>query len=333
MNQIACSITRSALSGGNLDIKMPILFCNVGWMNHYNGIHDDSIKRGGEYNQHSTGHEVCNFSNTAGTLYGYVQPTGQIKIERLGANKNDCFVSGVTVVWTAGPENGGTAVVGWYENATVYREAQTLSKPSALQKKNGIKSYRVKAPADQAVLLPVERRELMIPRAVKGGIGQSNVWFADKEESQEIVSRVRALIVEGAISTLPDVDHSRSVLEGNPRLVAHLRRERSSAIVKAKKESVIRTTGKLCCEVCEFDFKEIYGEFGDGFCEVHHLQPLAKSDGLVKTAMEDLAIICSNCHRIIHRTDPMLSISSLARHLRRQRAQPVISPDLPHESR
>lgn len=301
---------------------MTILFCNVGWMKHYNGIDGDSIERGGKYNQHSTGYEVCNFSNNAGTLYGHVQPTGQIKIEKLGAGKKEDFVSGITVVWTAGPETGGTAVVGWYKDATVYREAQTIRNPSTLQKKNGISTYRIKAPTDKAVLLPVEQRELMIPRAVKGGIGQSNVWFADKEESQEIVARVLALINEKAIPTLPDVDQSQSVLEGNPRLIAHLRRERNPAIVKAKKEAVLRTTGKLCCEVCGFDFQDIYGELGDGFCEVHHLQPLSKADGVVKTELKDLAIVCSNCHRIIHRTNPMLSISDLTKHLLRQRAGP-----------
>ncbi|MNN33998.1 HNH endonuclease [compost metagenome] len=178
------------------------------------------------------------------------------------------------------------------------------------------------APADKAVLLPVEQRELIIPRAVKGGIGQSNVWFADKEESQELVSRVLSLVNDGVTPALPDVDQSQSTLEGNPRLVAHLRRERNSAIVKAKKDAVLRTTGKLCCEACGFDFKEVYGELGYGFCEVHHLQPLSKCDGVVKTELGDLAIVCSNCHRIIHRTDPMPSISSLAKHLQCQRAQP-----------
>lgn len=303
---------------------MSIIFCNVGWMKHYNGIDGDSIERGGKYNQHSIGHEVCNFSNNAGTVYGYVQPTGQIKIEKLGARKSDDSVNGVTVVWTAGPESGGTVVVGWYKDATVFREAQVIPKPSAIQKTNGVSNFRIKASADKAVLLPVEQRELMIPRAVKGGIGQSNVWFADKEESSEIVSRVNSLIKGGVAPALPDVDQSQSILEGNPRLVAHLRRERNSAIVKAKKAAILRATGKLCCEACGFDFKVAYGELGDGFCEVHHLQPLSKADGVVKTELGDLAVVCSNCHRIIHRTDPMLSISSLAKYLQCQHAQPDV---------
>ena len=299
---------------------MPVLFCNIGWMNKYDGISGDSIKRGGEYNKHSTGHEVCNFTKNKGTVYGYVQPVGDsIKIEKLGASKNDGDIDGVTVVWTASPESGGTVVVGWYEDATVYRNLQTIERPNALQVKNRVTSYRVSTPAGKAILLPVEQRELIIPRGVKGGIGQSNVWFADKDESQEIVNQVLALINTGSTSALPDVDQSKSIQEGNPRLVAHLRRERNAAIVKAKKSAVLKSSGKLCCEVCGFDFKEVYGDLGDGFCEVHHLQPLSKSDGAVKTEQKDLAIICSNCHRIIHRTDPMPSIEKLSKHLRRNR--------------
>ncbi len=298
---------------------MPLIFCNIGWMKHYDGISGDSIERGGKYNQHSIGHEVCNFTNNRGNVYGYVQPVGEtIKIEKIGASKKDDKIDGVAVVWTAGPESGGTVVVGWYKDATVYRNLQSIEHPNALQTKNGVTSYRVKASWDKAVLLPVEKRELIIPRAVKGGIGQSNVWFADKEESQEIVNQVVALI-NGGTPDLPDVDQSKSIQEGNPRLVAHLRRERNAAIVKTKKVAVLNATGKLCCEVCGFDFKEFYGEPGEGFCEVHHLQPLSKADGKVKTELKDLAIICSNCHRIIHRSDPMPSIEKLSKSLRRNR--------------
>lgn len=297
---------------------MPILFCNVGWMNNYKGIVGDSIERGGKYNNHSIGHEVCNFANNHGFVFGYVQPVGDsIKIEKLGASKKDEKIDGITVVWTAGPESGGTVVVGWYEDATVYRDLQSLSKPNALQTRNGVTSYRVKARASDATLLPIEQRELMIPRAVKGGIGQSNIWFADKVESQELVRKVQELIKSGSTSTLPDVDQSKSIIEGNPRLVAHLRRERNAAIVNQKKAAVLRESGKLCCEVCGFDFKEVYGDIGDGFCEVHHIQPLHKSDGNVKTELNDLAIICSNCHRIIHRMEPMPKVDAFAKQVGR----------------
>lgn len=292
---------------------MPLLFCNIGWMKHYDGIDNDSIDRGGKYNEHSVGHEVCNFSDCAGTLYGYVQPTGQIKLEKLGASKNDDSVDGITVVWTAGPESGGTVVVGWYRDATVFRDVQQIPKPTPHQKVNGVSTYRIKAPKAGATLLPIAQRELIIPRAVKGGIGQSNVWFADKPESAELVERVQKLIHAGGSAILPDIDCAESVLEGNPRLIVHLRRERSRALVKAKIDATLRSTGRLCCEACGFDFNEKYGELGAGFCEVHHLQPLSKADGVVETVLSDLAIVCSNCHRIIHRSDPMVTIPALER--------------------
>ncbi|WP_221409629.1 HNH endonuclease [Klebsiella pneumoniae] len=49
------------------------------------------------------------------------------------------------------------------------------------------------------------------------------------------------------------------------------------------------------------------------FCEVHHLIPLHKSDGVIITKLSDLAIVCSNCHRIIHKTSPMISIDELSK--------------------
>lgn len=287
------------------------IFCNIGWMQNYRGIDGDSIERGGDYNKHSNGHEVCNFSDNAGTFYGYVQPTGQIKLEKLGGTKLDESIEGVTVIWTAGPDSGGTVVIGWYRNAKIFRNVQKLREPTDLQRRNGISTYRISAPSAEAVLLPVEERKLLIPRAVKGGIGQSNVWYADKPESQELVRRVFNLINDGEKARLHDVDFDESAHEGNPRMVAHLHRERSPAIVKAKKKSVKNSTGKLCCEVCSFDFEHKYGEHGEDFCEVHHLIPLSKSDGIVKTRLEDLAIVCSNCHRIIHRTKPMISVTKL----------------------
>lgn len=280
-------------------------------MKDYNGIDGDSIQRGGSYNDESTGHEVCNFSVVRKRVYGYVQPTGQIKIEKLGANKNDDSVSNVTVVWTAGPESGGTAVVGWYKDATVYRDSQLIPNLTKKQKKNGLKSFWVSALAENATLLPIEERDLLIPRAVKGGIGQSNVWYADKPESESHVARVLQLIENGTSDELPDIDRDNSVNEGNPRLVAHLRRERNPAIVKAKKKEVLKKTGCLSCEVCGFDFAKVYGDYGNEFCEVHHLKQLSQADGIVKTELKDLSVICSNCHRIIHRKKTMYSIAEL----------------------
>ncbi|MFB9137730.1 HNH endonuclease [Vibrio olivae] len=279
-------------------------------MKDYNGASEkDKPKRGGAYNQNNIGHEVCNFTNSDGTVFGYVEPTGKINIGRLGAKKNDEYIEGVTVVWLAGPDCGGTAVVGWYKNATVYRELQDNRSLSSIHKANNITKYRIKAKFTDAVLLPESCRSIMIPRAVKGGIGQSNIWYADSPDSAVYVEPVIQMINNGYV--IPEFEEISS-LEGTPRLRAHVIRERNSKLVAEKKAQALKR-GTLKCEVCNFDFHDFYGELGEEFCEVHHLTPLHKSDGVQKTRLADLAIVCSNCHRMIHRTNPMYGIPKMKR--------------------
>ena len=74
-------------------------------------------------------------------------------------------------------------------------------------------------------------------------------------------------------------------------------------------------TEKLECEVCGFDFKEKYGELGEGFAECHHTIPVSKLKKQQRTKLTDLAILCANCHRMIHRSKPMLTIDKLKEQL------------------
>lgn len=176
---------------------MAVIFCNVGWMERYQGLRrGDQIVGGGSYvKEEGRGHEICNFAPSGNVLFGYVQPPGaQIDIRRLGASSDDESINGVTVIWTATRPTGGTAVVGWFKNATVFREYQKFRKPPSLHKQNGIDGYWISAPTDQANLLPVDERTLEIPRQVKGGMGQANIWYADKPESASIVRRVLELV-------------------------------------------------------------------------------------------------------------------------------------------
>lgn len=103
--------------------------------------------------------------------------------------------------------------------------------------------------------------------------------------------------------------------EGDVSLEEHLVRERNAALIDAKKADVLRATGRLACEACGFDFAVTYGEVGNGFCEVHHTKPLASRSGSETTSLQDLAVLCSNCHSIIHRTEPMWNVAALTAHL------------------
>lgn len=56
------------------------------------------------------------------------------------------------------------------------------------------------------------------------------------------------------------------------------------------------------CQICGFDFEEMYGALGKDFIEVRHVKPLYLSEGeCAINPAEDLVCGCSNCHRMIHR--------------------------------
>ncbi|WP_274474216.1 HNH endonuclease [Mangrovimonas aestuarii] len=101
------------------------------------------------------------------------------------------------------------------------------------------------------------------------------------------------------------------VKEGEVVFKLHKLRERNSKISKMKKEGYFRENGKLDCEVCSFDFFNRYGEIGKGFIECHHRKPLSELEPDSDTKLSDLALVCSNCHRMLHRQISTLSIEEL----------------------
>lgn len=83
----------------------------------------------------------------------------------------------------------------------------------------------------------------------------------------------------------------------------HRQRERDPKIIRLKKAAALESDPLLRCEACQLSMHEMYGEPGKYFCEVHHRTPLWCLDDseTVETSLEDLAILCPNCHSIIHR--------------------------------
>jgi 5-methylcytosine-specific restriction protein A len=72
------------------------------------------------------------------------------------------------------------------------------------------------------------------------------------------------------------------------------------------------------CAACGFDFRESYGDLGEGFIIVHHLRELSSIGGSYRVdPVKDLRPLCPNCHAMIHRERPALSVEDLMRRLRR----------------
>lgn len=155
-----------------------MIFFNTGWMERYEG---GSIYGGGSYiTEYGYGHEIYNFKRIGGKVYGYAQPSGANNLERLGARSGADSISDILIIFTATHEQGGTYIVGWYKNATFYREYQNTRMKERRYKREYI-GYYAEAESKDAVLLPEDDRFSFpsIPRYVKGGMGRSNIWYAD----------------------------------------------------------------------------------------------------------------------------------------------------------
>jgi HNH endonuclease len=140
---------------------------------------------------------------------------------------------------------------------------------------------------------------------------------------EQLTGLANSIDVSSLIASLesdlpPDIDiPDVAVTEGLAKYVSHLRRERNRSVLEAKKAQALAKHSRLLGEVCGFDFGAFYGALGEGFCEVHHTIPLAALDGKRVTTLAELAILCSNCHRVIHRHKPMPSIPDLKAHIDR----------------
>ena len=104
--------------------------------------------------------------------------------------------------------------------------------------------------------------------------------------------------------------------EGRILTRLHRSRERSRELIEKKKASMLKLHGCLKCEACSFDFKATYGPRGARFIEAHHIKPVHTLILGSKTRLEDLALLCSNCHRMVHVQRPWLTVQELKQLLR-----------------
>lgn len=129
-----------------------------------------------------------------------------------------------------------------------------------------------------------------------------------------IVGAYRALTFRGGLDLSAyggeanDVDYISTTLLERRQYRLHRRIERNpSAARLAKKHHGTR------CQACGLDFSERYGVIGDGFAEAHHLRPissLTEGAALMYDVTADFAVLCANCHRMIHRTDDPSDLQS-----------------------
>ena len=127
------------------------------------------------------------------------------------------------------------------------------------------------------------------------------------EELKSISNQIKRTILNQKVNQklyqiqVEDDEEIHSAKEGEVIYKLHKLRERDNKINQKKKDLYFQKNGKLDCEVCGFDFYETYGDLGKGFIEAHHRVPLSEVDGETTTKLKDLALVCPNCHKMLHK--------------------------------
>jgi 5-methylcytosine-specific restriction protein A len=264
--------------------------------------------------QHKLAHELLNFAAERGFVYGFVQHQeyDQINLQKLGAKAKDEKRDSVTVIWCALEE--GTKrlrVVGWYDHATVFRRPQ-LPKPNSAR---GEWDYYFRTKAANAHLIPEHQRRFEVPMKVhredKGYIGQRN-WFYPETSNRYARFLESFSLLRNAKPPASPSDEEIAAFEEGQRYTSEtvLSARNAKAVKAAKLKHGTR------CQACNFSFKEHYGEVGEGFIEAHHRIELSSSASRL-TTVDDINVLCSNCHRMVHRKSPPLTLDDLRRIIER----------------
>jgi 5-methylcytosine-specific restriction enzyme A len=107
---------------------------------------------------------------------------------------------------------------------------------------------------------------------------------------------------------------SQSTITEIRRYSYHRKIERNSTAAKSAK----RLHGTRC-QACDLDFSERYGEIGSGFIEAHHLRPIASLTEGIPVQYDlasEFAVLCANCHRMIHRTSDHSDLAGFRENIR-----------------
>jgi 5-methylcytosine-specific restriction enzyme A len=147
-----------------------------------------------------------------------------------------------------------------------------------------------------------------------GSKDEEVVWnlFADKpQELSTIALHIKQFSTSKSVD-FPDISEDEE--EGNEGQIlsrVHRYRERDRTLVSKKKIKFLNEHPKLLCQGCGFNFEDKYGVRGKDYIECHHTKPVSELAVGETTKLSDLVLLCSNCHRIVHRKKPWLTIDEL----------------------
>lgn len=219
-----------------------------------------------------------------------------------------------------GVEPRGVIASGWVTKPTYQHQHWDPHRAKDGDKANFV-AFAVDTIIDPEESAPLDVRKFQSPvlRQVNWATPASGIKLSESAATE--LEELWAAYMPKGRSDLGAAPFDIVAVEGklSRRLVKHRSRERALRVAKIRATLESTRDGRLRCEVpgCAFDFEATYGPIGKGYAQVHHLRPLGDSDEAVETTLEDLAVVCANCHAMIHRGGATRSIGRLIRSLRR----------------
>lgn len=148
-------------------------------------------------------------------------------------------------------------------------------------------------------------RTMEVLKFWQGFLGSKYRKMTDAKFAKELEKERKAAAKCKQTESQPTVDNSKPTAEdkdteGALRQVNLTRRERSQDL----RDKALEIFG-YTCTVCKKSMKDLYGDIGEKFIEVHHLRPISCVEGEheVDVANEETGMrpLCPNCHAMIHR--------------------------------
>jgi predicted HNH restriction endonuclease len=102
--------------------------------------------------------------------------------------------------------------------------------------------------------------------------------------------------------------------EGERRVQLHMAIERDRAFRNKKITNFLAKHGRLFCELCAFNFQTAYPFLKRDIIEVHHVVPLSDLNSGTIIELDDLMLLCSNCHTAVHQGDAIENLRMARAH-------------------
>lgn len=136
------------------------------------------------------------------------------------------------------------------------------------------------------------------------------IWKIKYELSEAL--RETGLTGEEQFAEEIPIDKFTNLTEGLKRTIQVNTYERNP---KARQKCI--EYWKPICSVCDFEFEKIYGELGKGFIHVHHIIPVSEVGQAYQVdPINDLRPVCPNCHAMLHRSNPPMTIEELKNNIK-----------------